>query len=102
MYDVFLGAVLKNVLPTLKFFFAYPEKILLASFWDNPVFKRNRRVVTCRMYPEIANTVNKLADFFNPNSCELLTLEEFNAKYNVILSFEKFPIFTNKYCNNGY
>ena len=70
--------------------FSYPEKILLASFWDNPLVKKNNRVITWRMFPEIAGAVTKLGDFFKPNSCDFLTLEEFNNKYTVDLSLEKF------------
>ena len=63
--------------------FHTPEKILLSTFWDNPFIKRNGRTIGTNSYPVIANHINTVADFFNPENCSFLSLQELNEKYNI-------------------
>ena len=44
--------------------FCYPEKLLMAPFWNNPLIKRNNRALRPAAFPLIASKVTTVADFY--------------------------------------
>ena len=62
--------------------FTTPEKFLLSPFWDNPLVKRNNRVIKSTSFPSLANCISTVADFFKTGENKMLTYIEFIEKYN--------------------
>jgi hypothetical protein len=90
-FHPFWGEVFNTIEPILEgSIFCSPEKVLLASFWDNPLVKRGSKPIKKGDFPEIAHVVSKLSDFSHPNTNNMYTHQEFMAKYEIDLQGEKF------------
>ena len=61
--------------------FCNPEKIIIAPFWDNPIIQKNNKPIKKSAFPEIAQKVRTVSDFYRPGSHEFLTKKEFDQKY---------------------
>ena len=68
--------------------FSIPENVIFAPFWNNPIIQKNRKVIKTTDFPEIANKVCLVADFYHQDSGELLTREEFEQKLDCRISYE--------------
>jgi hypothetical protein len=65
------------------FIFTHPEKLIFSSFWYNPWVRRNNRVIKQTDFPEIANIISCVADFFYPCTIEIMNYEHFITRYNI-------------------
>ena len=70
--------------------FCSPENLLYSSFWYNPSIRRNNKVISYDVYPEIRTKVTYLADFFNTGSNTLMDYETFKIHHNVEISEMKY------------
>ena len=70
--------------------FCFPELILTSPFFYNSLVLRNRKVVTEKTFPELVGKVSSMADFFLPNTTQLLDWREFLSRYGNIVSEEKY------------
>ena len=82
----FWKEVFSAVIPILDgAMFSHPTKILSASFWNNPLFIRNRPIKKTD-FPEISEKITYLLDFFKLGTNELLTRQEIEEKFDVQIS----------------
>ena len=70
--------------------FSIPENIVFAPFWNNPIIKRNRKAIKMSDFPEIANKMSIVADFYDQNSGDMLSKREFEQKFECQVSNETF------------
>ena len=76
----FWKEVFSSLIPILEgAIFYHPTKILSASFWNNPLFVRNR-VIKETDFPNISRKINYLQDFFKVGTNEFLTQQELEEK----------------------
>ena len=68
--------------------YSIPENVILAPFWNNTIIKKNRKAIKISDFPEIANKVSIVADFYDQETGELLTKGEFEQKYECLLTNE--------------
>ena len=88
--NCFWKEVFMTEAPTLQgALFCHPEKILLTSFWDNPLIVRNRPIKR-NDFPEIAQKITYFQDFFKIGTKNLLSKVELEEKYNLQLNQETY------------
>ena len=68
--------------------FCYPDKMLMAPFWDNPIILRNNRPIKKTVFPTISSKINAISDFYSPGTQNLYTREELENVYNLEISNE--------------
>ena len=68
--------------------FCYPEKLIMAPFWDNPYITRNNRAIKKSIFPALSHKLSSIIDFYRPGTCILYTREELMNVYNVIVTQE--------------
>ena len=69
--------------------FCNPEKFLDTSFWFNPFVKR-ANVIKYNDFPELANKIITLGDFFIPGTKTFMSYENFCHRYTCNISREKY------------
>ena len=69
--------------------FCHPEKILLGSFWDNPLVTKNRPLKKID-FSEISDKVVYFQDLFKVGSNDLLSKAEIEEKCDTMLSQETY------------
>ena len=69
--------------------FCNPEKFSDTPLWYNPLIKRNN-VIKYNDFPEIAHKIETVADFFYPSTNNIMQYNDFCARYNCVISEEKF------------
>ena len=70
--------------------FTFPEKIGTASFWHNPLIKRNNKVIAPTNFPEIASVVSTVSDFFYVGTSNIMNKIDFCNKYDVEVTENNF------------
>ena len=62
--------------------FCQPDKILISSFWDNPLVTRNNKSIKKSDFPELISVINSISDFYEPNTNILLSKENLENRLN--------------------
>ena len=89
MNNQFWKQVLCSVTPFMQgAVFCYPDKMLMAPFWDNPIILRNNRPIKKTVFPTISSKINAISDFYSPGTQNLYTREELENVYNLEVSNE--------------
>ena len=70
----------------------YPEKILFAPLWDNPLIVRNNRSLRKQDYRLLSN-IDTIADFYHPISGAVKTRDELEASMKCIIDNETYICF---------
>ena len=70
--------------------FCYPEKLLVSPFWDNPIISQNNKAIRKSSFPQIANKIKILSDFYIPGTCQLYSRLELENRYGINISEEDF------------
>ena len=70
--------------------FSIPENIIFAPFWNNPIIQKNRKALKTSDFPEIAQKISIVDDFYNQDTGNLLNKREFEQKYKCVISNETF------------
>ena len=68
--------------------FSIPENLIFAPFWNNSIIQKNRKALKTSDFPEIANKVSIVADFYHQNTGDLLSKRELEEKFECIISNE--------------
>ena len=88
--NTFWKQVLMSTAPLVEgYIFSNPGKIINSPLWYNPLIIRPR-IIKYGDFPEISNHVNTLADFFYPGTNEYMQLEDFQERFNCVISEEKY------------
>ena len=66
--------------------FCHPEMILTAPFWDNPTILRNNRAIKKSVFPNIAQKITTISDFYYPGSNILLTKHDLENRFDIVIS----------------
>ena len=91
MQNKFWKEVFLSVKPIMQgAIFCYPEKILQSTFWDNPKILQKNKPIKKQTFPIIANKIDLIADFFKPQTTELMNLQDLNNVYGIILDENTF------------
>ena len=89
MHNKFWKQVFSAVTPFMQgALFCHPEKLFIAPFWDNPSISRNNKAIKQTAFPNLAEKINTISDFYHHGSGTLLTKPELENKYQIILSEE--------------
>ena len=62
--------------------------LVFAPFWNNTIIQKNRKAIKKSDFPEIANKISIVADFYDQETGALLTKREFDQKYECLLTNE--------------
>ena len=68
--------------------FCHPEKIFIAPLWDNPTISRNNKAIKTSAFPNLSHKIKTISDFYQTGTRTLLTKQEIEDKYQIILSEE--------------
>ena len=87
----FWNQTLTSVINVFKgIIFCSPEKLTQSTFWNNPLIRRNNKVIKPADFPEIVEKVVFLGDFFYQNTNQVMSYVDFVQKYNIIMDQDKF------------
>ena len=70
--------------------FCHPEKLLIASFLDNPNITRNNKAIKPSAFPNLSLKIKTMSDFYIIGTGTLLTKVELEEMFQVKVREENF------------
>ena len=70
--------------------FCHPQKLSLSSFWQNPLIKRNNKVIQYRDFPELKNVIFTVSDFFYPQTNNMMNIDDLRDRYSLDIEDNKY------------
>ena len=80
----FWKQTLSSVTPFMQgALFCYPEKIVIAPIWDNPIVTRNNKPLKMSDFPGVSHKLYTMSDFYEPGTFHPYSRAEIETKYEI-------------------
>ena len=70
--------------------FCYPENIINAPIWENPLVTRNDKPIKMTAFANISEKIKTMSDFYRPGTTTLYTKDELETVYSINISRESY------------